>query len=92
VEPIALLSGIQMPRLSRHVEPKGTLQAARHYIRELVYGANDGIIPTFAVVAGVAGLSSTVILICGAEMLALGGGVAAVAYWSGGLVARLAGS
>src|SRR5687768_4906207 len=27
----------------------------RHYIRDLVYGANDGIITTFAVVAGVTG-------------------------------------
>ena len=31
------------------------LEIARHYIRELIYGANDGIITTFAVVAGVAG-------------------------------------
>src|SRR5690606_28491498 len=29
--------------------------AARHYVGDLVYGANDGIITTFAVVAGVAG-------------------------------------
>lgn len=29
--------------------------AVRHYMRDLVYGANDGIITTFAVVAGVAG-------------------------------------
>ena len=40
---------------SSHVEPVGALDTARHYIRELVYGANDGIITTFAVVAGVAG-------------------------------------
>ena len=43
-----------MNRTSNHVEPHGALQTARHYIRELVYGANDGIITTFAVVAGVA--------------------------------------
>ena len=47
------------------------MQTARHYIRELVYGANDGIITTFAVVAGVAGgrLSMKVVLICGAANL-----------------------
>jgi VIT1/CCC1 family predicted Fe2+/Mn2+ transporter len=39
----------------------------RHYIRDLVYGANDGIITTFAVVAGVAGgaLSPKTVLIVG---------------------------
>lgn len=45
------------------------------YIRDLVYGANDGIITTFAVVAGVAGasLSSAVVLILGfANLLADG--------------------
>jgi VIT1/CCC1 family predicted Fe2+/Mn2+ transporter len=40
---------------------------ARHYLPDLVYGANDGIITTFAVVCGVVGasLSSRVILILG---------------------------
>jgi vacuolar iron transporter family protein len=38
-----------------------------HYLPDLVYGANDGIITTFAVVSGVVGadLSRTVILILG---------------------------
>jgi VIT1/CCC1 family predicted Fe2+/Mn2+ transporter len=60
-----------MPRRSIHVEPRGPLQTARHYVRELIYGANDGIITTFAVVAGVAGggLSSQVVLIVGAANL-----------------------
>ena len=41
--------------------------ATRHYLPDLVYGANDGVITTFAVVCGVvgAGLSQTVILILG---------------------------
>jgi vacuolar iron transporter family protein len=58
-------------RGSLHVEPTGPLQIARHYIRELIYGANDGIITTFAVVAGVAGggLSLRVVLIIGAANL-----------------------
>jgi VIT1/CCC1 family predicted Fe2+/Mn2+ transporter len=40
---------------------------ARHYLPDLVYGANDGIITTFAVVSGVVGadLSETVIIILG---------------------------
>jgi VIT1/CCC1 family predicted Fe2+/Mn2+ transporter len=60
-----------MDRHSVHVEPIGPLQIARHYIRELIYGANDGIITTFAVVAGVAGggLSLPVVLIMGAANL-----------------------
>jgi VIT1/CCC1 family predicted Fe2+/Mn2+ transporter len=61
-----------MSRPSIHVEPHGsTLALARHYIRDLVYGANDGIITTFAVVAGVAGgaLSSTAVLVIGAANL-----------------------
>jgi VIT1/CCC1 family predicted Fe2+/Mn2+ transporter len=53
----------------------GTAAFARHYIRDLVYGANDGIITTFAVVAGVAGgaLSHTAILVVGAANLAADG-------------------
>ena len=54
-----------------HREPKGTLATARHYVGDLVYGANDGLITTFAVVAGVAGgaLSSRATLIIGAANL-----------------------
>jgi VIT1/CCC1 family predicted Fe2+/Mn2+ transporter len=60
-----------MARKSHHVEPRGVLQIARHYVRELIYGANDGIITTFAVVAGVAGggLPLRVVLIIGAANL-----------------------
>lgn len=58
-------------RRTSHVEPVGSLEIARHYIRELIYGANDGIITTFAVVAGVAGggLSLQAVLIVGAANL-----------------------
>lgn len=64
-----------MPRESLHIEPHGTVAIARHYIRDLVYGANDGIITTFAVVAGVAGgaLSHVAVLIVGAANLAADG-------------------
>jgi len=62
-------------RLSNHVEPSGAAAMARHYIRDLVYGANDGIITTFAVVAGVAGgnLSRTAVLVVGVANLAADG-------------------
>ena len=48
---------------------------ARHYIRDLVYGANDGIITTFAVVAGVTGgsLSDLAVLVVGVANLAADG-------------------
>lgn len=62
-------------RESLHVEPRGAMATARHYIRDLVYGANDGIITTFAVVAGVAGgeLSTTAALVVGTANLAADG-------------------
>src|SRR6187399_750197 len=65
-EPVAC-----MPRVSLHHEPAGAIQIARHYIRDMVYGANDGIITTFAVVAGVTGgaLSPRAVLIVGAANL-----------------------
>jgi vacuolar iron transporter family protein len=48
---------------------------ARHYLRDLVYGANDGIITTFAVVGGVSGgaLPDAAVLIVGAANLAADG-------------------
>lgn len=55
----------------------------KHYIKDLVYGANDGIVTTFAVVASVigAGLSPRVILIVGiASLLADGFSMAASSY------------
>jgi VIT1/CCC1 family predicted Fe2+/Mn2+ transporter len=62
-------------RASLHVEPRGAAATARHYIRDLVYGANDGIITTFAVVSGVAGgqLSQLAVLVIGAANLAADG-------------------
>jgi VIT1/CCC1 family predicted Fe2+/Mn2+ transporter len=47
----------------------------RHYIRDIVYAANDGIVTTFAVVAGVRGaeLSTQVILVLGFANLAADG-------------------
>src|SRR5688572_5633048 len=62
-------------RVSNHREPTGAVSIARHYIRDVVYGANDGIITTFAVVAGVTGgaLSPKAVLIVGtANLLADG--------------------
>jgi VIT1/CCC1 family predicted Fe2+/Mn2+ transporter len=58
-------------RESLHREPTEFTEIARHYIRDLIYGANDGIITTFAVVAGVTGgdLSTRAILIVGAANL-----------------------
>jgi VIT1/CCC1 family predicted Fe2+/Mn2+ transporter len=44
-----------MARFSNHVAPHGLTGTLRHYIRDIVYGANDGVITTFAAVAGVEG-------------------------------------
>jgi VIT1/CCC1 family predicted Fe2+/Mn2+ transporter len=58
-----------------HIEPQGVVATARHYIRDLVYGANDGIITTFAVVGGATGgaLSHTAVLVIGCANLAADG-------------------
>src|SRR5690349_7910600 len=65
------LSGPLRGRESLHVEPQTALGTARHYIRDLVYGANDGVVTTFAVVAGVTGgtLNSRAVLVLGAANL-----------------------
>ena len=65
------ITGPENPRASRrpsrHVDPRGLYETAQHYIGDLVYGANDGILTTFAVVAGVTGgsLPPTAVLIVG---------------------------
>ena len=58
-------------RQSLHTEPTTALGIARHYIGDVIYGANDGIVTTFAVVAGVTGgaLSARAVLIVGAANL-----------------------
>jgi vacuolar iron transporter family protein len=60
-------------------------QVVGHYLPDLVYGANDGIITTFAVVSGVVGasLSERVILILGfANLVADGFSMGASNYLS----------
>jgi vacuolar iron transporter family protein len=66
-----LLSARPRTRPSLHREPHTALEIARHYIRDVVYGANDGIITTFAVVAGVTGgaLPARAVLIVGVANL-----------------------
>jgi VIT1/CCC1 family predicted Fe2+/Mn2+ transporter len=66
---------LSQPRESHHVEPDTPLGLARHYVRDLVYGANDGVITTFAVVAGVTGgtLNSMTVLILGVANLVADG-------------------
>jgi VIT1/CCC1 family predicted Fe2+/Mn2+ transporter len=58
-------------------------ETGRHYLGDLVYGANDGIITTFAVAAGVAGASlpPRIVLILGlANLVADGFSMAASNY------------
>lgn len=60
--------------IARH-EPSDPTALARHYLKDMIYGATDGIITTFAVVSGVAGaaLASRVVIILGlANLLADG--------------------
>ena len=57
----------------------------KHHIKDIIYGANDGIITTFAVVAGVAGadLSATTTLIIGMSNLFADGFSMAVSDYLG---------
>ncbi|HEU4884421.1 MAG TPA: VIT1/CCC1 transporter family protein [Longimicrobium sp.] len=66
-------------------EPPPGVELLRHYLRDLVYGANDGIITTFAVVSGVAGASldaRTVLILGAANLLADGFSMGASNYLS----------
>jgi VIT1/CCC1 family predicted Fe2+/Mn2+ transporter len=68
-----------------HPELNSFREASQHYLPDLVYGANDGIITTFAVVAGVEGadLPAAVVLILGvANLLADGFSMGASDYLS----------
>lgn len=70
---------------SAHPELRSAREVVQHYLGDLVYGANDGIITTFAVVAGVAGaeLSAAIVVILGvANLLADGFSMAASNYLS----------
>lgn len=60
---------------SAHVPPKGLHATLRHYVGDLVYGANDGVVTTFAAVAGVEGgaLPPLTILIVGLANLTADG-------------------
>ena len=56
---------------SLHRDPRTAVEVAQHYIRDMVYGALDGIVTTFAVVAGVTGgaLSLKAVVVVGAANL-----------------------
>lgn len=58
-----------------HPEFSSSRERVRHYLGDLVYGANDGIITTFAIMAGVAGadLPPVVVLILGLANLVADG-------------------
>ena len=58
-------------RPSLHRTPHGAYETAQHYIGDLIYGTNDGILTTFAIVAGVSGgnLSATAVVIIGTANL-----------------------
>ena len=67
--------GLAVRPASLHREPAGGKEILRHYLRDIVYGANDGIITTFAVVAGATGgaLSVRAVIVIGiANLLADG--------------------
>lgn len=77
--------GKAMPGAVLPPDHRSPREVLGHYIRDLVYGANDGIITTFAVVCGVAGadLSPRVVLILGfANLLADGFSMGASNYLS----------
>jgi VIT1/CCC1 family predicted Fe2+/Mn2+ transporter len=82
------MDGVQVERTSElpgHPALDTPLAVARHYLGDLVYGAIDGIITTFAIVAGVAGaaMPRRVIIVLGvANLVADGFSMAASNYLS----------
>lgn len=64
-----------VPHAADDHSPRTLSGFARHYLRDLVYGANDGIVTTFAVVAGVAGarLSPSIVIVMGIANLVADG-------------------
>lgn len=65
----------RLAALRRDHAPRAGGGLVRHYLRDRVYGANDGIITTFAVVTGVAGAAlpvRTSLILGGANLLADG--------------------
>src|SRR6476469_6254997 len=76
-----------LPRPLDQAQPRplGLAELARHYLRDLVYGANDGIVTTFAVVTGVTGASlgaKTILILGTANLLADGFSMGASNYLS----------
>ena len=74
---------LTMPTSSRRKPSLGFWPSWAHHIGDLVFGANDGIVTTFAVVSGVTGaaLSPSVAIILGfANLLADGFAMAAGSY------------
>ena len=69
--PVPIQEKCEVIRPSVHEEPVGAVAIAQHYLRDIVFGAIDGIVTTFAVVAGVAGgsLSGPVVLVVGSANL-----------------------
>jgi VIT1/CCC1 family predicted Fe2+/Mn2+ transporter len=69
----------------RYHEPREARGLFKHYMRDLIYGANDGIVTTLAVVTGVTGaaLPPRIVLILGlANLLADGFSMGASSYLS----------
>jgi len=75
----------ELRELRRSHEPPPGAELVRHYLRDLVYGANDGIITTFAVVTGVAGAAlepRTAVILGLANLLADGFSMGASSFLS----------
>lgn len=64
-----------MPDATAHPPLRTARDVARHYLGDVIYGANDGLITTFAVVAGVAGaaLPARIIVVLGIANLVADG-------------------
>lgn len=71
------MSSLATPQdlVGAHPDLRTPREVARHYLGDLVYGANDGLVTTFAVVAGVAGaeLAPIVVVILGVANLVADG-------------------
>lgn len=67
------MNTIRSPEFARHIASEHRIGRAQEFLKEIVYGGNDGIVTTFAIVAGFAGAGAEGAAAVGASAVLLFG-------------------